>query len=79
MWTDNLDSVLKEDFNILLKRVTLEKKAYSCAKDVSKAQLWCAVAILSKEIENLNIRINSLEKSMKGKKNLKLKKSLKKF
>jgi len=79
MWRDNLDATLKEDFEVLLKRVSLEKKAYKSAKDVSKAQLWCALAILSKEIENLKIRANALEKVVKNKKNSKLKETLKKF
>jgi hypothetical protein len=76
MWRDNLDSTLKEDFEVLLKRVSLEKKAYQNAKDVSKAQIWCALAVLSKEIENMRIRVTALEKNIKNKKNLKLKKAL---
>ena len=73
-WRENLDPVLQEVFEDLLKDVKKERKAYSSAKDVSKAQLWCAVLVLSKRISDLNLKIKSFEVDKKV--NNKIKKSM---
>ncbi len=76
-WSDNLDLVLQGLFEELLVDVKKEKKAYTSAKDVSKAQLWCAVLVLSKRVSDLSLKVKSLESKVKVKDNEKLKKSMK--
>ena len=78
-WRDSLDPVLKEHFNDLLKDVHKEKQAYADARNPTKAQLWCALAVLSKEVSDLRLQIKSLEKQIKPKYNMKLKKELEKL
>lgn len=73
-WRDNLDPVLQEVFEELLVDVKKEKKAYTSAKDISKAQLWCAILVLSKRISDLSLKVKSLE--VEKKVNNKVKKSM---
>ena len=49
-WRDKLDPTLREHFNDLLKKVHPEKGAYTSAQNISQAQLWCAIAVLMREI-----------------------------
>ncbi|MDP3728093.1 MAG: hypothetical protein Q8R18_01430 [bacterium] len=78
-WRDKLDPVLKEHFNELVKKVHTEKKAYTSAKNISQAQLWCALAVLMKEVSDLELKIKSLEKQKNIKSNKTLKKSMEKL
>lgn len=77
-WRDKLDPTLQYPFNDLLKRVSKEKKAYLFAKSPTQAQLWCALAILSKECADLQRQVQRLERSAK-KPNTALQKSLKRL
>ena len=76
MWRDNLDPSIREHFEDLVKDVSREKGAYH---DSQKAQLWVALAVLSKKISDLELRIKQLEKGKKKKSNSKLRKSLEKL
>lgn len=78
-WRDKLDPRLKEHFNDLIKMVHTEKEAYLSAPHISYAQVWCALAVLTKEVSDLQLKVKSLEKKLKGKNNFKLKKALKKL
>ncbi|RDD52601.1 hypothetical protein BA065_00565 [Nanoarchaeota archaeon NZ13-N] len=77
-WRDNLDPVLKDFLNSLLKEVQKQKKAYSEADDPAIAQIWTALSIiyrkillLEREIEDIKGKIsendlkNKLEESLK--------------
>ncbi len=79
MWTEKLNPEVKEHFDLLLQKTVLEKKAYSTATKASTAQLWAALAVLSKEVSDLRLQIERLEGKGKKKTNKKLKRSLKKF
>jgi hypothetical protein len=79
MWQDNLDPTIREHFDSLLNKVVKEKKAYSSAKHPSRAQLWAAVAVLTKELSDLRLQVKRLESQVKKKGNPKLKKSLNRF
>jgi len=78
MWQDKLDPTIKEHFDDLLKKVVKEKSAYSNANNPSKAQLWSALAVLTKEVSDLRLEVQRLQKSKK-KPNNKLKKALRKY
>ena len=78
-WRDKLDPTLKEHFNDLLKKVHPEKEAYTSAENISTAQLWTAIAVLVKEVSDLQLHVKHLEKQVKGKSNSSLKKELEKL
>ncbi|MDP3918816.1 MAG: hypothetical protein Q8Q35_02850 [Nanoarchaeota archaeon] len=79
MWRDNLDSSIKEHFEDMINMVSKEKSAYKNAKNPTQAQLWCAIAILSKNISDLELKIKKLEKGSKKIENKNLKKQLEKL
>ncbi len=78
-WRDILDPTLKEHFNDLLKKVHTEKKAYLSARNISNAQLWCALAVLMKEVSDLQLKVKSLEKKLPSKSSSSLKKGMEKL
>ncbi|HIH15148.1 MAG TPA: hypothetical protein HA360_04570 [Nanoarchaeota archaeon] len=78
-WRDQLDPVLKEHFNDLLKKVQTQKKAYITAKNISQAQLWSALAVLMKKVSDLELQVKSLEKQKKIRPPVNLKKNMRKF
>ncbi len=78
MWQNKLDPAIREHFDDLIKKVVKEKKAYSNANNPSKAQLWSALAVLSKEVSDLQLEVKRLQKGKK-KVNRKIKKTLKKY
>jgi hypothetical protein len=78
-WRTELDPVLKEHCEELIKEVSKEKYAYKVADKPSRAQLWTALAVLTKKVSDLELRIKQLEKSQSKVENKKLKKNLKKF
>jgi hypothetical protein len=65
-WKNNLDSVLKSHLEFQLKEVMKQKKAFMEAKNPSNAQLWVAVANLSKLVSALNTKIGNLEKELES-------------
>ena len=78
-WRDKLDPTIKEHFNELIKKVHNEKEAYTSATNISQAQLWCALAVLMKEVSNVQLQINSLKKQNKVSNKEKVKKNMEKF
>lgn len=64
-WRDLVDPTIKDYLEALIKDTTTNREAYVAAKNKSDAQIWIAVANLSKQIFNLNLRIKYMEKLMK--------------
>ena len=60
-WKNNLDQTLKSHLEFQLKEVNKSASAFKKAKEPSKAQLWVAIANLSKLVSALNTRIKELE------------------
>ena len=75
-WRDKLDPTIREHFEELIKKVSKEKASYKNAQKPSQAQLWTAIAVLAKELSDTNLRIQKLEKQIKPKNNVTLKKDL---
>lgn len=63
-WRENINPVTKSHLETQIKETTAHKDAYSKAKDPTKAQLWIAIANLSKQIFDLHLRIKVLEKAV---------------
>lgn len=63
-WRKNIDPSIKNHLEAQINETIRNKKAYSIAKKPSEAQLWVAIANLSKQILDLNIKIKFLEQVM---------------
>lgn len=55
LWRQNLDLVIDQNLNELIQETKEYDTAIQNAKDKSKAQLWVAIAILNKKINELSI------------------------
>lgn len=64
-WKDLLEGGLKSHLNAQLKESMKHKSAYVEAKNPSNAQLWVAIATLSQQMFNLNLKLDYLERALK--------------
>jgi len=64
-WFESLNPILKTHLNEQLKQSHKQRTAFTKAKDPSKAQLWCAIAFLSKQVSDLDYKVKSLERGTK--------------
>lgn len=63
-WRENIDPLIKDYLEAQIKESYRYRKGYSGARDVSKAQLWCAIANLAKQVFDLNLKVKFLEKAL---------------
>jgi hypothetical protein len=61
VWRKNVDPIIKEYLDLQIKETIKFKEAYSSAKNKPNAQLWIAIANLTKHIFNLELKIKYLE------------------
>ena len=64
-WRKNTDLSIKDHLEALIGEVYKHKRSYKGAKNPSAAQLWCALAVMSKKVFDLNLKIRLLEKVLK--------------
>lgn len=64
-WRNSVSPLLKNHLELQINETLKQKKAYSKSRNKANAQLWCAVANLSKQIFDLNLKINYLESQFK--------------
>lgn len=64
-WRDNVGSGLREHLEVQISEASKQEHAYRYAKNRSNAQLWCAIANLSKQLFDLNLRLNYLERALR--------------
>ena len=77
-WREKVDPIIKTYLELQIKDTAQFRESFSKAKDPSKAQLWIAIANLSKHIFSLEMKIKYLEKTLQelamfsqaGKKNI---------
>ena len=60
-WRDKVSKDIFEHLEVQINESTKYKEAYETAFDKGKAQLWVAIATLSKQIFDLNLKMNYLE------------------
>lgn len=60
-WRKNVDPIIKEYLDLQVKETIKFKKSYFSAKNKPNAQLWIAIANLTKHIFNLELKIKYLE------------------
>lgn len=63
-WRDNIEKDLKPYIERLIKESYNYRKSYNSAGDKGKAQLWVVISILSRQIYNLNLKLDYLEKAL---------------
>lgn len=75
-WRKDIDSSIKDQLEILIEDAHKHRTNYKRSKNPSAAQLWCALAEMSKQMFDLNLKIKLLEKVLKdsGKKPDRIKK-----
>lgn len=64
-WRKNVDPIIREHLESQIKNTLSYKKAYEEADNKSTAQLWIAVANLSKQSFNNSMKLNYIEDLMK--------------
>ncbi len=65
MWRKKIDKSLKPYLEKFITETYFHDKAFKLAEDPSKAQLWIAIALLSKQLYNLEMKVNYLERALK--------------
>ncbi len=65
VWRKNVDPIIKGYLDLQIKETTKFKEAYSKAKNKPNAQLWIAIANMTKHIFNLELKIKYLEGTIK--------------
>lgn len=63
-WRDQINPVIKSHLETQIKETTAHKDAYLRANEPTKAQLWVAIANLSKQIFDMHLRVKLLEKAL---------------
>lgn len=61
VWKEKLDIKTRAHIQIRVKQSLENKEAIKKAENPREAQLWCAIANLSKEIEDNDFRIKQIE------------------
>lgn len=64
-WKDKVDMDIKAHLEKQVKETLKYKNAYLNAKNPADAQLWCAVAGLSKQLFDINLKLTYLERALK--------------
>ena len=65
-WRDNLDKSTKVHIEKLIEESGNYKENYNLARDRGRAQLWVVIGILSKQIYNLKLKLDYLEKALQS-------------
>ncbi len=61
-WRTQVDPAIRNHLEIQIREATKNRKAILQAENAANAQLWCAIANLSKQNFNLELRLKYLEK-----------------
>jgi len=61
-WRSNVDPLIKDHLEIQIKEASKHKKAYEQAKNKGNAQLWIALANISKQTFNIELKIKYMER-----------------
>jgi hypothetical protein len=64
-WRENVDPLIKEHLEAQIRETTKHQSTYMQSSSPQTAQLWVAVANLSKQVFNLNLKIKYMEKLVK--------------
>lgn len=63
-WRDNVEVYLRKHLELQIRESFKHKEAYENSQNPNISQLWIAIANLSKEMFEMNLRMKFLEKSI---------------
>ncbi|MBU0930099.1 MAG: hypothetical protein KJ623_03430 [Nanoarchaeota archaeon] len=63
-WRDNVEVYLRKHLELQIRESFKHKEAYENSQNPNTAQLWIAIANLSKEMFEMNLRMKFLEKTI---------------
>ncbi|MBS3172468.1 hypothetical protein J4438_02735 [Candidatus Woesearchaeota archaeon] len=61
VWRNKVNNNIKEHLELRINQTIKEKEAIQISSNPGKSQLWCAIANLSKELEESKRRLKELE------------------
>ncbi|MDP4012538.1 MAG: hypothetical protein Q8R00_02935 [Candidatus Nanoarchaeia archaeon] len=61
-WRDNIDPFLRTHLEAQLRETMKYRGSFRYSKDPANAQLWVAIANISKQLFNINVKLNYLER-----------------
>lgn len=64
-WRTKIDPILKSHLEVLIKETAKEKEALEESRNPKMSQLWLAIANLSKQNFDLNLKVKFLESALK--------------
>ena len=63
-WRTNVDPSLRLYLENQIKEAAIHRNCYLRAENPTTAQIWVAVANLSKQMHNINLKLNYLERAL---------------
>jgi len=69
-WKEKLDPLVKTHLDRQILESIRHKNAYEIANNPALAQLWTALASISKDIFEINLRLKNLEGNLKSEKEM---------
>ena len=64
-WRNKVDPALRDYLEAQVRETTLHKNAYTAAKNQGNAQLWIAIAVLSKQLFTIHMKLNVIEDALR--------------
>ncbi len=64
-WRKRVDPIIKDHLETQIKEASKHKNAYRMSSNPPNAQLWCAVANLSRQIFDVNLKLNYMERVLR--------------
>jgi len=64
-WRKKVDPIIRNHLEIQIREAAKNKKAISSSPDPKIAQLWCAIADLSKQNFDLSLRVKYMERALR--------------
>ena len=66
-WRDKIDPFLRTHLESQLKQTMKYREDYRNSRDPSRAQLWIAIANLSRQLFNVSVKLNYVERLLQEK------------
>jgi len=66
-WRERIDPFLRTHLESQLRETMKYREDYKHSKDPSKAQLWIAIANLSRQLFNVSVKLNYMERMLQEK------------
>mgnify|MGYP001593113912 FL=1 len=63
-WMEKLDESTKEHLTLRIKETHFNEEALKVAEDQQNAQLWIAIANLSKQMNEIILKLNYIERAL---------------